>query len=1175
VIASKGIAVWLALATMASAAERYVFDGYGVEQGLGNLVVTALRQDRQGYLWVGTENGLYRFDGHRFRRYSTADGLPGDIVTGLAEGPDESLWVGTNKGLAWREGLRFRAGREDQLGNVAFTQGVAFDSAGHVYLAGTKGLQRGPLPKPGEDLKLQMLPQAPGVKSPRVSAVWIEPGGAIWYGCFMSVCRMENGVTQVWGESAGVPVDQWQYVIKDGAGNLWARSRVVLIELPAGESRFRIIDTADVAPVSYGYPTLAFDGRGILLAPSNTGLAMLTPSGWKHVGQRQGLPGTTVTSALADKEGSLWVGGTAGLARWTGYPDWHSYTELEGMAGGGNLALLEEAPGSIWAGSGGGLSHGVLKDGEWTWKVAGDRKTTWVSNLARAKDGAIWLTTTESQVVRLDPRTGAAQRYGKFDGQPYTIYIDSADNLWVVRTNALYRGSAAHPAAGFEQVRPPGTTPKTVFMRVTEDTRGDLWVGTFSGLFRLSNGVWSHLGTENGLAKDRVMNVTAMRNGDLYVTYRNEREIDYVHREGDRLQVTHVDRPRELSNDNVYSVREDLEGRLWALTDHGAAAGMNGSWAHFDQSDGLMWNDCNSFLAAGDGSVWIGTERGVTRIPPGQTKPGVPPKVKFSEVRLGDRDVDHAGTMIAPQLEPVSVKFTTLDLSHWRRVRYRYRCFGLDNTWIDTPRPEVSFDYLRPGKYRLQVAAAEDGLPWSSAPAELAFEVLPRWYESRWFQSLVVTMLCGALWAFWKARVRHFAAQRARLQHQVDLRTSELSAANDQLRSEIAERERAAAEKQRLEEELLQARKLESIGRLAGGVAHDFNNLLTVINGHCELLLDRLHEWDPIRSSVEEVRGAGQRAADLTQRLLAFSRKQMLQPKPISLADTVKGIESMLRRLVRENIDLLVNPRPDAGLVMADRGQFEQALVNLVVNASDAIEGSGRIVVGVRPVDIGEDSVVADPDLIPGSYVLLTVSDTGCGMDPETLRNIFEPFFTTKEVGKGTGLGLAMVHGFVKQSGGSVVAESSPGKGTTFYIYLPRVDGGPAGAGIVSAPGFRQQSRGHESILLVEDQEQVRELAVTVLQHAGYKVDNAADGESALMLVEKREAPLDLLLTDVVMPLMSGPELATKVRHRSPSTRVLFISGYSPESLNVEAPHLLKPFTPTQLLEQVRKALDA
>jgi signal transduction histidine kinase/CheY-like chemotaxis protein len=475
----------------------------------------------------------------------------------------------------------------------------------------------------------------------------------------------------------------------------------------------------------------------------------------------------------------------------------------------------------------------------------------------------------------------------------------------------------------------------------------------------------------------------------------------------------------------------------------------------------------------------------------------------------------------------------------------------------------------------LQVAASVEGSSWSAAPAEFAFEVLPRWYESRWFQALVLAMLCGALWAAWQARIRHFAIQRARLQNQVDLQTAELSAANDQLRTEMAERERAAAEKQRLEEELLQARKLESIGRLAGGVAHDFNNLLTVINGHCELLLDRLHEWDPIRGSIEEVRGAGQRAAELTQRLLAFSRKQMLQPKPISLADTVKGVETMLRRLVRENIDLVVNPRPDAGLVMADRGQIEQALVNMVVNASDAVDGPGRIVIGVRAVDIVEGAVVADPDFVPGPYVLLTVSDTGCGMDQATLEHVFEPFFTTKDVGKGTGLGLSMVHGFVKQSGGSVIAESAPGKGTTFYIYLPRVDGGPANAGGESAPGFRHRSRGHESILLVEDQEQVRELAATVLRHAGYSVDNAPDGASALMLVEERERPLDLLLTDVVMPLMSGPELATKVRHRSPSTRVLYISGYSPESLQGETPHLLKPFTPAQLLEHVRKALDA
>jgi signal transduction histidine kinase/CheY-like chemotaxis protein/sugar lactone lactonase YvrE len=1112
-----------------------------------------------------------------------SDGLPGDSITGVHEGPDGSLWVGTTKGLAWRTGVRFQAAKDESLRAITFTQGVAFDGAGHVYLATNKGLERAALPAVGTDLKLELLPAAPGVASPRVTSVWIEPGGAIWYGCAISICRMDKGAVQVWGQDDGVPVDGWQWLTKDAAGNLWARSRLVLIELPAGARQFRKVDPGEVTQLTFGYPTLAFDGRGRLLVPTNTGLSMLTATGWTRVGQRQGLPGSSVTAALRDAEGSLWVGSTGGVARWTGYEEWQSFTESEGVAGGGNLALLEDSAGGIWAGSGGGLSHGVRAGGSWNWKPVGDRNLTWVANLARSRDGAIWLTTIESQVLRLDPRTGAIQRFGHFDGAPYSIFIDSADNLWVVRTNALYRGSASRPSAGFEQVQPPGSTPKTVFTRLMEDARGDLWVGTYTGLFRLSNGAWSHLGKENGLANESVNNIFPSKSGDVYVAYRNEPVKDLIYRDGGSIRVKHLEPPQGLADDNVYSFREDRSGRLWALTDHGAALHRGDEWVHLDESDGLLWNDCNAFLAASDGSIWIGTERGVTRLPAeGQaTKAGRPSglSVKFSEVRMGDHDVDPLSALVAPQPELVAAKFTTLDLAHARRVQYRYRCLGLDNRWVETSRPEVSFNYLRPGRFRLEVQARQVGGDWGGSASALAFEVRPRWFESRWFQALVAGLICGALWVSWKARARHFAAQRAKLQSEVDARTRELSAANQQLRSEMAEREAAAAEKQRLEEELLQSRKLESIGRLAGGIAHDFNNLLTVINGHCELLMDRLHEFDPVRGSIMEVRGAGQRATELTQRLLAFSRKQMLQPKAISLSETVKGVEGMLRRLVRADIELVTTARPDAGLVMADRGQIEQALINLVVNACDAIEGPGRIVISVRPVEIAAGAVVADPDLVPGPYVLLSVADTGCGMDEQTLSHVFEPFFTTKEVGKGTGLGLAMVHGLVKQSGGSIVADSAPVRGSTFRIYLPRVRDGVSGTRVEAEPVPGQRVRGHESILLVEDQEQVRELAVTVLRHAGYSVDNAADGEAALMLVEQWKGPLDLLLTDVVMPLMSGPELATKVRRRSPSTRVLFISGYSSESMGGEGGgdgtlHLSKPFTPAQLLEQVRKVLD-
>jgi signal transduction histidine kinase/streptogramin lyase len=1047
-----------------------------------------------------------------------------------------------------------------------------------MYLATTSGLARAALPKPGEEPKLEFLPTPSGLNTPRTTSVWLEPAGAIWYGCGTTICRMEKGSPQVFSDAAGVPVDQWQYLTKDPAGNLWARSRLVLIELPAGATQFRKVDVHDVAPIYYGYPTLAFDGKGILLAPTNTGLSMLTPAGWKHIGQRQGLPGSLVSTTLLDAEGSLWIGGTGGLARWTGYGQWRSFTESEGLAGGASLSFLEDSAGGIWAGSGGGLSHGVLSGGAWTWKTVGDRNVSWISNLVKSKDGTLWMTTMESQVVRLDPRTGVFQRFGHFDGQPYSIFIDSADNLWVLRTNALYRASAARPAAGFAQVNLPGTTARTVYTRMTQDARGDLWLGSMSGLFRLSNGTWTKLTKADGLSSEGISNLNPTARGDVWIGYRSEPEIDRIYHVDDGVHVERLARSHGLTGDRIYSVREDRSGRVWALTDHGAALRDGDRWVHFDQFDGLLWNDCNTFLSASDGSIWIGTDRGITEISAPTVERPHHLFVKFSEVRLGDQDADPARALVEPQPGAVAVKFTTLDLAHGHRVQYRYRCLGLDNRWIETTRPEVSFDWLRPGRYQLEVQARVAGSEWEGRPAALAFELRPRWFESPLFQGMVITMLCGALLAAWKLRVRHFALARAKLQSEVDARTQELSAANYQLRSEIAERERAAAEKQRLEEELLQARKLESIGRLAGGVAHDFNNLLTVINGHCELLLDRLHEFDPIRTSIQEVRGAGQRAADLTQRLLAFSRKQMLQPKPVSLVETVKGVQAMLRRLVREDIDLITKLRPDSGLVMADRGQIEQVLINLVVNASDAIDGPGRVLIAVQPADIAPGTLVADPDLLPGPYVMLSVSDTGCGMSEATLHHVFEPFFTTKEVGKGTGLGLAMVHGVVKQSGGSIEAQSAPGKGTTFRIYLPRVGEAPAAA--ASEPAERHRSRGHESILLVEDQEQVRELAVTVLRHAGYTVDNAPDGASGLMLVDKREAPIDLLLTDVVMPMMSGPELANKVRDRSPSTRVLYISGYSPDALNEEGKseegtlHLSKPFTPAQLLEQVRRALD-
>jgi two-component system cell cycle sensor histidine kinase/response regulator CckA len=381
-----------------------------------------------------------------------------------------------------------------------------------------------------------------------------------------------------------------------------------------------------------------------------------------------------------------------------------------------------------------------------------------------------------------------------------------------------------------------------------------------------------------------------------------------------------------------------------------------------------------------------------------------------------------------------------------------------------------------------------------------------------------------------------------------------------------------------LEDQFRQAQKMESIGRLAGGVAHDFNNHLTVINGYCDLLLSRLSPADASHHAVSEVRKAGERAADLTRQLLAFSRRQVLDPKPVSMHEVVRGLESMLRRLLREEIDLVTELRHEAAIILADRGQMEQVLINLVVNARDAIDGPGRIIVEVDCLDSLPPGDPNYPGTSSGPYVMLAVTDTGHGMEQATISSIFEPFFTTKGADRGTGLGLSMVHGIVQQSGGWIQVSSELGTGTTFRIYLPRLaDSLPAACSTTLAPS---PEGGNESVLLVEDRREVRELTSTILKEAGYSVVEAPDGPTALEMLGNGIRAVDLLITDAVMPRMTGLELARRFRQLLPAARVLCISGYTTDPLTDPrlgdggVAYLPKPFTPHQFLQKVRKTLD-
>ncbi len=1157
-----------------AAAERYVFEIIGGDQGLRDLSVTSLCQDRRGFLWIGTPNGLFRYDGHRLLGFTTRDGLPDASITALHESSDGTLWVGTTQGLAWRSGIRFVSSGNDELRQFVYSQGIASGGDGRVLIATRKGLAAVSPAAGGKDLRIELLPQPASIKGLAATSVFPESDRAVWFGCGRSICHSEGAEARVWSEEAGVPADMWQFIVRDGAGTLWARSRIRLIELPAGASRFKAVSLSDVGPINFGVPTLAFDRRGTLMAPTNTGLAVLRGGKWVRVGHRQGLPSSTVTAFLEDRNGLAWVGTLAGLARWAGYGEGESYTELEGLAGDGVLALLEDADGALWAGTDGGLSRGVLAGGQWQWHREGEAGLLWVSRLARAKDGAIWLATVERQAVRYLPKTGKTERYGQFDSAPYYLLIDSSDRVWVTTTYGLYRGRAGYPAGGFERIMPPDATNRTTFTWVAEDSRGDLWFGTFSGLFRLRGEKWFHYRKKDGLSSDRIGRLTVSPNGEMLVANWDGPIIDRVRADGEGLQVVSKDLTPELGGNKVGSIHFDRAGREWALTDHGAALLFGNTWVHLDQPEGLIASNCSTMLAAADESVWVGTSRGLSHFrQPRAPATESPPVVTFAEILLGGREVDASEALVEAS-EPFLAKLTTLSFVRATEIQYRYRGLGGDDHWVDARRAEVSFEYPRPGHYRLEVEARRPSSAWGPV-ATLELEVRARWYESFGFKvGLLALMSCAALGA-WKLRTMRFAAARAHLERVIDDRTRELREANEQLRSEIAERELARRDKQRLEDELIQAKRMESIGRLAGGVAHDFNNLLTVINGYSQMLLAKLRADDPMREDVEEIHIAGERAAELTQRLLAFSRKQVLQLKPVSLREMVTGIQGMLRRLLREDIELVVDVANDAGLVMADRGQLEQVLINLVVNARDAIKGAGRITVAVRVVQAGDLPGSVLLDTTPVWYAEMTVADTGEGMDKETLANIFEPFFTTKDVGKGTGLGLSMVHGVVKQTGGSIVAESEPGKGTIFRMYLPRFadESGPPPTEAPEQPA----AQGHESILLVEDEESVRHFAALVLSQAGYVVTERVKAKAALEQLGALTNPPDLLVTDVVMPGITGSELARLLRERSPATAVLYVSGYTRDIAGMGDPdvdYLSKPFTPAELLSKVRAVLD-
>jgi PAS domain S-box-containing protein len=1280
-------AVWAVLSIVASTSlsgQRSTFQQYGSREGLTNLSILCLLQDKSGYLWVGTENGLFRYDGDRFRAFSHGDGLPSAEIMGLAESPEGQLWVAGQGGVARREGMQFKTVDTGEQGGV---RNVAFDSLGRVYLEYSSGIVRGVPEKEG---KYHFEKVAQGA----VRGLYVK-GEEVWFGRDGDLWRLAREKQERVGSVAGLPVDLWGSVAQDTLGNLWIRSSTQLYELPRGQARF--VNRSSGIP-NGSLIRLYADRHGRLFVSSDSGVVVLDGDKRIQIDSQHGLPADAMGAILLDREESLWLGAYGGgLIRRLGHGEWQSWQKEDGLLHNHIWAIRRDNTGQVWVGSSGGLNI-LGPDGRVAHSftshngLAGDR----VLSIAEGPNGDFFVATDPPGISRFSKQGVLLQTYGsasKLAGDYLlTIAFDRQRQLWVGGTRGCFRSQpllASTDELKFERVYIPGVAAETGVYQFLVDQSGVVWLATSHGLARFDGKNWKVFTQADGLKADQ-LSAIAEGQGALWLVYRDAAGISRMQFDGERHTVAHFTMHEGLSSNQAIAVAFDTSGSLWVTTDNGVDVYARGHWLHYGLDDGLIWEDTNGGALHADakGNVWVGTSKGLSRY---ATSPysmaDSAPAVVLTSIEGISREFQAGEQPILPYSQSsLLIRFSSLNYAYETRTRFRYRLLGYEDRWNETSAKNVHFAELPAGHYVFEVVASgPDGL-WSPVPAKFGFFIRPPWWHSWWFVATCLLMALFVGRALWQLRVRALVAQKELLVQQVAERTAELRKSKQQLWAamdaaklgiwsqnlaggensgaeliqsifsagageiitledllrfvvpedrerferivtqrnqqqddsdstleyrvilpdgtilwlqvrggvlhddsagakraagvvmDITEQKRAEQDVQALEQQLRQAQKIEAVGRLAGGIAHDFNNLLMVIQSYTEMLQDSLPENDSLRNNTEQVLKAADRGASLTKQLLAFSRKQVLSPAVLDLNAVVGEGAEMLKRLIGENIELRVNSAESLGAVRADPNQLAQVLVNLCVNARDAMPQGGTLTIETRNFTMNEHLLGKYPYVRLGNYVLLSVSDTGTGISRDVQEQMFEPFFTTKERGKGTGLGLPTVFGIVKQSGGYVWVDSELGQGASFTICLPRVKG-VLDSDTPAKPEYRQ--RGTGTILVAEDEDALRDAMRDYLRSLGYTVLAASSGPNALSVASQYEGHIDLLITDVVMPKMNGGELSQALGSLRPHLKTMYMSGYTDDAAvrycvrEEGVAFLQKPFSLAALARKVYDMLGA
>ena len=1102
------------------------FSNYGAREGLPQTQVTALHQDRRGFLWVGTYGGLSRYDGRAFRTLTAREGLSANRVSDIDETPDGMLVVGTVGGgvcfvedVAVTECIR----EADGLAGDAVVD-LFVDESGGVWVASETGLT-----EVHDRHPVRSFREADGLPSSSVRSIWSLDG---------ITALTDHGVAELRGN-------------RFTTGLLASTTRDLEVVLPLSDGAFfagpsglvrhrqgarEAVALPDLAgdPPSFKDAALGRDGRAWFATWS--GALVYGDGRVRRLSEANGLPSDQVNRVLVDREGVIWFGTERGLSKLV-QGAFALMAEESGLPEATARALAVDHDGRLWVGTRDGAA---VRNGEGFTPVAvpADIADARVYTLAAPPEGGM-LVGTRGGLVHYG--LGGVRTYQVADGLPHpyvTGLVPDDSGVWIGTEGGVARWERG------EVHRVDDQDLRDVAVSCMErDAKGHLWVGLRAGgALEWDGRVVRAFGPQEGLTGQTVWDIATDSAGRVWIASNGDGAFVVDH--GVVQQITVRD---GLANDFVWSVLPDSKGSVWLFSSLGLDRLRGGTIEHYGPGNGLrdVEGTATAALEDRDGLLWFGSSSGVYRYDPSlDAEDPSPPPIYAEGPSIGGRLFPRMGAELPPRPGVVTMRFASPTFRDEQAIRFRYRLAG--EPWSEpVAQNAVSLAGLGPGSYEFDVVAV-DPAGSSSGPARVRFTVLPTFWQTTWFLSLSALLGVGLLAGAPVLRAHRLERERARLQDLVDERTGELARSEERIRAilehstnlffahdpdhtltyvspqswqfldcgpeealtkwtefvtddpanaagleaterairtgarqppyelelrgvsgrtirvlvneapvvvdgrtvsvvgsltDITEAREAEEERRRLEQQFLQAQRMEAVGRLAGGVAHDFNNLLTSILGHAQLVLEEVGSAGGMRDDLAEIEKAARRGSLLVSHLLGFSRRQIRQDERMDARDALSEMQGLVGHLTAGRIELDMRPGDEPRYVRFDRTQLGQALANLVLNSVDAMQRGGRLTISVTPLELREVLMRAGPDVVPaGRYVAISVEDTGSGMDRDTLMKVFEPFFTTKGPGKGSGLGLSMVYGAVRQGGGYVTASSEPGEGTTVRILLPPAD---------------------------------------------------------------------------------------------------------------------------------------